>query len=176
MRFGRLLSDSNRARKPTPVHGGNTVRRPGITWDFRRASLRRAVLALSITGIAGLGVPLASAESGSGSDGSAATATTPASTSDQGMTPVWADPLVSSTGGSPDGSGTTVPTVTDTSTVNSATATNSAPLPPTALPTLAEVERVIDAQKAWEHGATGQGVDVAVIDTGVTPVRGLNAR
>src|SRR4051795_4178496 len=43
------------------------------------------------------------------------------------------------------------------------------------LPDLASVEQVIGAQQAWQAGATGQGVDVAVIDTGVTQVQGLSA-
>ena len=43
------------------------------------------------------------------------------------------------------------------------------------LPDLASVEQVVGAQQAWQAGATGQGVDVAVVDTGVTPVDGLGA-
>jgi subtilisin family serine protease len=35
--------------------------------------------------------------------------------------------------------------------------------------------RVIDADRAWDHGLTGQGVDVALLDSGVAPVRGLDA-
>src|SRR5437763_16930154 len=31
------------------------------------------------------------------------------------------------------------------------------------------------ARKQWKAGITGQGVDVAVIDSGVTPVAGLSA-
>ena len=36
------------------------------------------------------------------------------------------------------------------------------------------ITRIIGAQTAWERGLTGRGVDVAVIDTGVTRVPGLN--
>jgi serine protease AprX len=43
------------------------------------------------------------------------------------------------------------------------------------LPDLASVERVVGAQQSWQYGATGAGVDVAVLDTGVTPVPGLSA-
>jgi serine protease AprX len=43
------------------------------------------------------------------------------------------------------------------------------------LPDLAAVEQVIGTQQAWQAGATGQGIDVALLDTGVTPVQGLNA-
>jgi serine protease AprX len=39
---------------------------------------------------------------------------------------------------------------------------------------LADTERVIGADKSWAQGDTGQGVDVAVLDSGVTPVQGLN--
>jgi serine protease AprX len=43
------------------------------------------------------------------------------------------------------------------------------------LPDLASVEQVVNAQNAWADGATGKGVDVAVLDSGVTPVQGLDA-
>ena len=43
------------------------------------------------------------------------------------------------------------------------------------LPDLASVESVIAAPQAWQANATGKGVDVALVDTGVTPVDGLNA-
>ena len=43
------------------------------------------------------------------------------------------------------------------------------------LPDLSSVEQVIGTQQAWANGATGKGVDVAVIDSGVTPVQGLGA-
>ena len=33
----------------------------------------------------------------------------------------------------------------------------------------------VRASEAWRHGITGAGVDVAVLDSGVTPVRGLGA-
>jgi serine protease AprX len=39
---------------------------------------------------------------------------------------------------------------------------------------LADTEQVIGADDSWAQGDTGQGVDVAVLDTGVTPVQGLN--
>ena len=38
---------------------------------------------------------------------------------------------------------------------------------------LASIARVIGADRAWQAGWTGKGVDVAVIDTGVAPVKGL---
>jgi serine protease AprX len=47
--------------------------------------------------------------------------------------------------------------------------------PSNPLPDLASVEAVVGAQQAWMSGAYGQGVDVAVLDTGVTPVAGLDA-
>jgi serine protease AprX len=37
------------------------------------------------------------------------------------------------------------------------------------------INRLLKADQAWTYGATGQGVDVAVIDSGVTPVAGLAA-
>jgi serine protease AprX len=45
-------------------------------------------------------------------------------------------------------------------------------LPP--LPDMGAVGQVVGAPAAWAAGATGQGVDVALLDTGVTPVPGLN--
>jgi serine protease AprX len=42
------------------------------------------------------------------------------------------------------------------------------------LPDMAAVGQVVGAPAAWAAGATGQGVDVALLDTGVTPVPGLN--
>jgi serine protease AprX len=36
------------------------------------------------------------------------------------------------------------------------------------------VSRIVGAQQAWAAGYTGTGIDVAVIDTGVAPVAGLN--
>jgi len=42
------------------------------------------------------------------------------------------------------------------------------------LPDLASVEQVVDTPTAWAAGATGSGVDVAVLDSGVTPVPGLD--
>ncbi|MBV8527355.1 MAG: S8 family serine peptidase [Candidatus Dormibacteraeota bacterium] len=39
---------------------------------------------------------------------------------------------------------------------------------------LYNTEQIAGIQSAWSQGATGQGVGVALIDTGVTPVRGLN--
>ena len=39
---------------------------------------------------------------------------------------------------------------------------------------MASVGQVVGAPTAWAAGATGQGVDVAVLDTGITPVPGLN--
>jgi serine protease AprX len=43
------------------------------------------------------------------------------------------------------------------------------------LPDLASVAQVINTTPALIAGANGQGVDVAVLDSGVTPVTGLNA-
>jgi serine protease AprX len=40
---------------------------------------------------------------------------------------------------------------------------------------LSAVTRIVNGQAAWAKGYTGQGVDVAVIDTGVAKVAGLNA-
>ena len=40
---------------------------------------------------------------------------------------------------------------------------------------MTNVTRVTGAQAAWNAGATGAGVDVALIDTGVSPVSSLNA-
>jgi serine protease AprX len=42
------------------------------------------------------------------------------------------------------------------------------------LPDLAAVQRVVHAQDAHSEGARGQGIDVALIDSGVTPVPGLD--
>lgn len=36
------------------------------------------------------------------------------------------------------------------------------------------ISRIVGAQQAWDAGYTGAGVDVAVIDTGVSPVPGLD--
>ena len=36
------------------------------------------------------------------------------------------------------------------------------------------ISRIVGAQAAWARGWTGAGVDVAVIDTGVAPVPGLD--
>jgi serine protease AprX len=40
---------------------------------------------------------------------------------------------------------------------------------------MTSVDQVIGAQNAWAAGADGHGVGVALVDTGVTPVPGLNA-
>jgi serine protease AprX len=42
------------------------------------------------------------------------------------------------------------------------------------LPDLASVEQVVRAQNAHARGARGQGIDVALIDSGVAPVAGLD--
>jgi serine protease AprX len=39
---------------------------------------------------------------------------------------------------------------------------------------MASVEQVVGAQTAWQSGADGHGVGVALVDTGVTPVPGLD--
>jgi len=43
-----------------------------------------------------------------------------------------------------------------------------------ALPDFASVAQSVGAQTAWQSGANGSGIDVAVLDTGVTPVPGLD--
>ena len=45
----------------------------------------------------------------------------------------------------------------------------------TPLPDMGAIGQVVGAPQAWQAGARGQGIDVAVLDTGVTPVQGLNA-
>ena len=40
---------------------------------------------------------------------------------------------------------------------------------------LSAITRIIGAQDLWANGYTGRGVDVALIDTGIAPVPGLNA-
>ena len=42
------------------------------------------------------------------------------------------------------------------------------------LGSLHNIERIIGADELWKDGYTGAGVDVALIDTGVTPVPGLD--
>jgi serine protease AprX len=46
--------------------------------------------------------------------------------------------------------------------------------PSTDVGSLFSTEQILGAQAAWQSGATGQGVGVALIDTGVAPVAGLN--
>ena len=45
---------------------------------------------------------------------------------------------------------------------------------PTDLGSSSSFTRLVGAQALWAQGVTGKGVDVAVIDTGVSPVAGLN--
>jgi serine protease AprX len=40
---------------------------------------------------------------------------------------------------------------------------------------MSDVTRLVGAQSLWERGITGRGVDVALIDTGVSPVAGMPA-
>jgi serine protease AprX len=40
---------------------------------------------------------------------------------------------------------------------------------------LYNTDRMINADTLWKRGVTGRGIDVAVLDSGVTPVTGLNA-
>jgi serine protease AprX len=47
--------------------------------------------------------------------------------------------------------------------------------PMTDMGSLSAITRMVGAQQAWARGYTGQGVDVAVIDTGVARVPGLDA-
>jgi hypothetical protein len=49
----------------------------------------------------------------------------------------------------------------------------TSPTGPT-LPNMAAIQQVINAPHAYAEGADGHGVDVAVLDSGVTPVQGLN--
>jgi serine protease AprX len=37
------------------------------------------------------------------------------------------------------------------------------------------ITQIVDAQSAWKSGYTGQGIDVALIDSGVAPVQGLTS-
>jgi serine protease AprX len=52
---------------------------------------------------------------------------------------------------------------------------NSSPNGSPTLPNIDSVEQVIGAQNAWQNGADGTGVGVAVLDRGVMPVTGLDA-
>jgi serine protease AprX len=45
----------------------------------------------------------------------------------------------------------------------------------TPLPDMQSIDQVVGASSAWQSGADGHGIDVALIDTGVTPVNGLSA-
>src|SRR4051794_27660113 len=123
--------------------------RPGITWDFkRRSGFDRGSLrrfAVAATIAAGT----AAGGPFALADGPSGSTSSP-SASTVKMSPVWADPLID--GRTPAGATTTAP-----------------------LPTLAQVEQVIGAPAAWSAGYAGQGVDVAVIDSGVSPVGGLAA-
>ena len=56
-------------------------------------------------------------------------------------------------------------------TASSISTTSSTPV---ATGTLPEIERLIGATELWSDGATGKGVGVALIDTGVVPVPGLD--
>ena len=47
--------------------------------------------------------------------------------------------------------------------------------PSTDANSMINVDRLVKADRAWASGATGEGIDVAVIDSGVTPVAGLAA-
>src|SRR3954470_18063195 len=44
----------------------------------------------------------------------------------------------------------------------------------TPLPDMASVTQVVGAPAAWRGAGTGQGIAVALIDAGVTPVQGLD--
>ena len=46
--------------------------------------------------------------------------------------------------------------------------------PTTDAGSLYSTEQITGAQSAWQNGATGRGVGVALVDTGVSPVQGLN--
>jgi serine protease AprX len=61
-------------------------------------------------------------------------------------------------------------------TIAGVAATPHASAATTPLPDLASVEQSVGAQQAWQAGANGQGIDVAVLDTGVTPVPGLDGK
>jgi serine protease AprX len=47
--------------------------------------------------------------------------------------------------------------------------------PATDTGSLGLIDRIVGADRMWAAGATGKGVDVAVIDTGVSPVAGLTS-
>ena len=55
--------------------------------------------------------------------------------------------------------------------VAAAAAASASPAP---LPDMEAVASVVGAPAVWRAGGTGQGIDVAVLDTGVTPVPGLD--
>lgn len=46
---------------------------------------------------------------------------------------------------------------------------------PTGARSMHHVVRAINADDAWRRGFTGQGVDIALIDTGITPVAGISS-
>ncbi len=50
----------------------------------------------------------------------------------------------------------------------------SASTPPNSFADESSIDQVVGAPAAWAQGADGHGVDVALVDTGVTPVQGLN--
>ena len=78
---------------------------------------------------------------------------------------------------SPAVAGKTAATTTTTGTTTG-TATTTVPADYSFVPTaaaLADVRRVIRADTAQQQGFTGKGVGIALIDTGVVPVDGLNS-
>jgi hypothetical protein len=78
---------------------------------------------------------------------------------DAPLTPMSTDttPFADASAGGPGGPGASAPSST----------TNS-------LGSLSSVTRIIGAQDLWAAGYTGKGVDVALIDTGVAPVPGID--
>ncbi len=67
----------------------------------------------------------------------------------------------------------TVALASATATLTPALASTTAD-PNAALPGMGAVGQVVGAQTGWRVGANGHGIDVALLDTGVTPVRGLD--
>ncbi|MGE0878697.1 MAG: S8 family serine peptidase [Acidimicrobiia bacterium] len=72
---------------------------------------------------------------------------------------------------------TAVVAVTADAPVRPLTFTSSLGYDPTRdMGSLSAITRITGAQDLWKNGITGQGIDVAVIDTGVTPVAGLTGK
>lgn len=120
---------------------------------------RRLLVGLITVGMVAVGAPFALAAS-DGSNNSSVTSTVTSSLSSSSSS-VWGDTPTTLSGSS----SSTAP--------SSASSSSSTPAGP--LSSLSQVEQVMGAQSAWANGYTGQGTDVAIIDTGVAPVPGLDA-